>query len=106
MEIPVGILQLYIRTLHEGEDVLYQLQVRHKRALRHLLAVDVNTDVFHQTDTGAGRSDPLLVFAGVGAVLLSLTEYFIFTMKWDSLKAMTLLAELILTPLESVRFSR
>ena len=66
MEIPVGILQLCIRTLHEGEDVLYQLHVRHKRALRHLPAVDLNTDVFHQPETGAGRSDPLLVFAGVG----------------------------------------
>ena len=65
MEITVGILQLCIRTLHEGEDVLYELHVRHKRALRHLPAVDLNTDVFHQPETGAGRSDPMVVVVSV-----------------------------------------
>ena len=66
VEIVVGILQLCRRTLYEGEDVLYRLHVRHKRALRHLLAVDIHTDVFHPTETGAGRSDSMLVVASVG----------------------------------------
>ena len=64
VEIAVGLLQLSVRTLHEGEDVLYRRHIRQKRALCHLLAVDLHTDVFQPTETKAGRTDPMFVHVG------------------------------------------
>ena len=55
------------------------LHTRHKRALRHLLVVELHTDVFHATEIGAGWSDPKFIVAGVGVFLSSVTAY--FTMK-------------------------
>ena len=86
--------------------MLYRLHVRHKRALPHLLAGELNTDVFHQTKTGAGRSDPLLVFAGVGGSPIAIDRILHLHNEVGLAQAMKLLAELMSTPLESVGLSR